>query len=366
MVSKSFIAYACLFGFTTSINALRVASDRDSEPPREHDHHHARDPRLGSKLTKNLGGIEGFNFLSAFPIPTSTGPPNAVQYRDLETLADRGRHHKHHTKHPHHPKPTSPPPTSRSHVVENRDFEDFVDKEFDSGKGHIEDELQNLMRRLKVPSGHGSSGLGDSDSAPQPTSTGGPHLVGFRDLESLDDNLDNSDDESTLTDSQDPQDLMRRGGLNITNNHPSTRVKVVRPRPKIVGSKGSKARADHDPASNERSIDDESQNLDRRIKITSGKSRPVPLPGFDDTDHVVSYRDLEGLVARALADRTFNIDAAEDTVESWVKNLVKGSSGSPSTPGNTAQPSRRRARNCKFFWPALMREKDVLMICRST
>jgi hypothetical protein len=235
------------------------------------------------------------------------------------------------TKHPHHPKPTSPPPTSRSHVVENRDFEAFVDKELDSGKGHIEDELRNLMRRLKVPSGHGSSGLGDSDSAPQPTSTGGPHLVGFRDLGSLDDNLDNSDDESTLSDLGDSQDLMRRGGPESTHksatNKPNKKKNrsqsreeasshnqtVGAPSPSnLLGSKGSEARADHDLASNEGSIDDESQNLDRRIKITSGKSRPAPLPGSDDTDHVVSYRDLEGLVARALADRTFNIDAAEE------------------------------------------------------
>jgi hypothetical protein len=384
MVSKSFIAYACLFGFTTSINALRVASDRDSEPPREHDHHHARDPLFGSKLklTQNIGDLPYPSLPPAFPIPTLTDYPDAVEFRDLEALADRRLHHKHHTKHPHHPKPTSPSLTSPTPVVKNRDLEALADKEFHSGEDFLDEHLQSLVRRLKL-----SDFLRHSVSAPQPTSTGGSLLKGYRDLGSLDDNLDNSDDESTLTDVQDSQDLLvRRGGPEVThkpatdksNKKKKTGAKVVkRPRPttttvgapspsNLTESKGSKARADHDLASNEGSIDDESQNLDRRIKITSGKSRPAPPPGSDGPDSVVSYRDLEGLVARALADRTFNIDAAIDTVESLVKTLVKGSSGSPSTPGNTAQPSRRRARNCKFFWPALMCEQDVLIICRST
>jgi hypothetical protein len=349
MVSKSFIAYACLFGFTTSINALRVASDRDSEPPREHDHHHARDSLFGSKLKtiQNIGDFPYPPFPSAFPIPASTDYPDAVEYRDLEALADRRLHHKHHTKHPHHPKPTSPSITSPTPVVKNRDFEAFVNKEFDSGKDHIENELQNLVRRLKLDSGYYDF-LRHSVSAPQPTSTGGPHLVGFRDLGSLDDNLDNSDDEAILTDVQDSQDLVRRGGPEVTHKSVTTKPnkkkieggKRPRPTTTTVGapsnlpeSKGSEARADHDLASNEGSIDDESQHLDRRIKVTSGKSRPAPPPGSDGPGSVVSYRDLEGLVARALADRTFNIDAAIDTVESLVKTLVKGSSGSPSTPG---------------------------------
>ncbi|KAN0137736.1 hypothetical protein V8E53_004220 [Lactarius tabidus] len=293
MVSKSFIAFACLFGLTTSINAQHVAPNRESALEHDHDvhrsHHtknHARN-LPGNKLPENLGGIHYASLPYAFPFPSPT-PPSVVEFRDLEALADRSLH-------PHNPligltvrpKPPSSPPSKPSRVVEKRGLKAFADNELDKGKEFVDEELHHFMRRLKVPSGHGSSGLGDSDSAPQPTSTGAPHLVGFRDLGSLDDNL----------------------------------------------------------ASNEGSIDDESQNLDRRIKITSGKKRPAPPPGSDESDSVVSYRDLEGLVARALADRTFNIDAAEDVVESLVKTLVKGSSGSPPTPGNTAQPSRRRARN---------------------
>jgi hypothetical protein len=303
MVSKSFIAYACLFGFTTSINALSFARDNGSGGSaqvgggaRRSDRtdHHARD--LLSKLGKTLkppGGIEYFPFPTAFPVSTPTDPPNVVSYRDLEALADRGHHHDH-TKRRHHHESPSPSPDIPSPVVQNRGIEAFAEKEFHKGEDFLENEVHNLMRRLKLSLGHVS--LGDGESAPQPTPSG-LHLKGFRDLGS-------------------PDDL--------------------------------------DAASNEISIDDESQNLDRRLKVSSTKGYSLPPQPTETGLLVAGYRDLEGGLPRL-------VPGGKKTL------LLKGTGGSTATPQPTSFVARnhRGGRTCKFFWPILICEQDVLTIYRS-
>jgi hypothetical protein len=343
MVSKSFIAYTCLFGFTTSINALRVTSGRHGSPAPEHedDVHQVESSRtnpharnlLGNKILSHLGGIHFETPVYASPFPTQTSSPDVVSYRDLEDLEDRG-HHRHHHKRPHsHTSSPSPPLASPTDVVEKRGLEALAENELHSGEESIHEKLYDLIRRLEhVTSEHGVSS-GRSDSAPPLPQTGRHNYVGNRGLFDKIDNL-NSHAPSFAS--------LPTKVLTSTPTRLSNPIEFYKPKP------GKTSR------SSERFID-ESQNLNRRLKVTStsGQSFPRPVETETDEPQVAQYRDLEGLMDRTLTERSI-VKFITDHIN---RKKVSGTSTSAVLPAQSGLPNRRRAnseRTCKFFWLALM------------
>jgi hypothetical protein len=82
MVFKSFIAYACLFGFTTSINAQALGpSGFTSSPSLAHSHHSADNDR---PIFKRLKVLPGHGI--AAPPPGPFDYLNVVGYRDLDSV----------------------------------------------------------------------------------------------------------------------------------------------------------------------------------------------------------------------------------------------------------------------------------------
>ena len=155
MVSKSFIAYACLLYLTTSINAQSVTSDAKAKSGHAHKHkheghsnhhttqHHARDAVSDAIDGRNFELPNSHVGIEDFPVHvTAPGVPHPVELRDLEALADRS--HGHHRKHKSH----STSSTSRPHV--GRGLESFAEQELGNGEKFVGGELHNLLRRLET------------------------------------------------------------------------------------------------------------------------------------------------------------------------------------------------------------------------
>ena len=177
MISKSFIAYACLLGLTTSINAQSVASGvkgghakahkhgHGHHHTSHHTHHHARDAVSDTIEGRNFEhpyshvGVEGF--------PIHSGPAYALEGRDLEALADRS--HGRHRKHKSHSHPHSTSSTSHHHAA--RGHESFAKHEH--GKG--EEEWHNLLRRLEDHLSHHHKHKSHSTSSTSHSSTSHSH-----------------------------------------------------------------------------------------------------------------------------------------------------------------------------------------------
>ena len=355
MISKSFIAYACLLGLTTSINAQPAASGVKGGHTKahkhghghHHTHHHARDAGSDTIDSRNFAlpyshvGVEGF--------PVHAGPPYYVEARDLEALADRS--HGRHRKHKSHSHSHSTSSTSHHHAA--RGHESFAEHEH--GKG--EEEWHNLLRRLEDHLSHeheDKSHSHSSTSHSQPSHShkehgpeshehgkGEKHAAEelHKHLRSLEVHLphhhkhkSHSHSHASTSHSHKERDLQAvvnevnklGSGEKWVGSHLFARSpKVHRPHHHKHKSsshasashhkvgRGLESFAEHEHGKGEKFVGEELHNLLRRLEVPFGEGQAFPAytPG---EPHVVGFR-----------------------------------------------------RNCRFFWPALICEQDVLMICRS-
>ena len=438
MVSKSFIAYACLLCLTTSINAQSVTSGAKAKGGHAHTHkhhhaqHHARDAVDGRdfQLPNSHEGL-GLHF----PAPL----PGALELRDLEALADRS--HGHHRKHKSHPS------SSTGHAHAGRGLESFAEGELGKGEKFDGEELHNLMRRYRISlqnlvgnggGGAGSRPLARSAEVHRPhrhkhkssshSSTSRPHVE--RGFESF---AENELDKGEEFFGGEVHNLLRRLETHLPHHHkhkshdpsPTSRPHVERDLQavvnevnslangeKFVGShlfarspkahrphhhkhksssasstshahvgRGVESVAELGPA--EKFDGEELHNLLRRLAIHFGESQPFPVytPG---EIQAVGYRDLSSKVHRphhhkhksSSASSTSHSHVGRGLESEELHNLLRRlevpfGEGQPFpvyTPGEIHAVGFRRglnSRNCKFFWPALIYEQDVLMICRS-
>ena len=322
MVSKSFIAYACLLCLTTSINAQSVTSDAKAKSGHAHKHkheghsnhhttqHHARDAVSDAIDGRNFELPNSHVRIEDFPVHvTAPGVPHPVELRDLEALADRS--HGHHRKHKSH----STSSTSRPHV--GRGLESFAEQELGNGEKFVGEELHNLMRRLdvsliqkivsnavksrpKVRSTEVHRPHHHKHKSSSSSSTSRPHVE--RDLQAVVNEVNKLGSGEKFVGSH----LFARGPEVHRPHHHKHKSSSASSTSHAHVGRGLESVADGE----------ELHNLLRRLEVPFGHGQPFPVytPG---EIHAVGFR--RGL----------------------------------------------NSRNCKFFWPVLIYEQDVLMICRS-
>ena len=247
MVSKSFIAYACLFGFTTSINAQAaivpgLGGEHVQRSPQTN--HLARRAFASERSNFDCSPIDSVPVTSPLP---SADFPEAVQYRAVKRLVDR---------------------------AQVRAIQLLADRALASSERSILEPLLNhIQARLKVSSPE------DSIPAAPPSQCGLPEVVGYRRLE-------------PIFDFEPLPDYGASAPQPTQSNFPEA-----------VQYRDIKPLAERALASSERSILEPLLNhIQARLKVTSPEdSIPAAPPSQDGFPNVVGYRDIKLLVDRALS-----------------------------------------------------------------
>ena len=338
MVSKSFIAYACLLCLTTSINAQSVASDAKAKSGHAHTHkheghskhrttqHHARDAVSDAINGRNFELPSSHVGIEDFPVHVAAHP---VELRDLEALADRS--HGHHRKHKSHLTSS----TSRPHV--GRGLESFAEPELGNGEKFVGEELHNLPRRLETHLPHHHKHNSHSSS-----STSRPHLE--RDLQAV------------------VNEVNKLGsGEKFVGSHLFVRSPEVH-RPHHHKHKSSSSSSTSRPHLERdlQAVVNEVNSLANGEKFV-GSHLFARSPKVHRPHHHKHKSSSASSTSHAHVGRGLESVADGEELHNLLRRLeVPFGHGQPFpvyTPGEIhAVGFRRRAnsRNCKFFWPALI------------